>query len=254
MLQERSLPPEQDMHKKRTSIIWELSKEDFTLLIKNCRTIAEVLNFFGLLNKGGNYRTLKKRLQEENISIAHFQPRTIKTKGKLVLQEMLTENSPHSRHNIKKRIMKENLLEYKCAECESEPIWNNKPLVLILDHINGISNDYRIENLRFLCPNCNSQTNTFAGKNSHYHVMMVSKEFKEETPRYCQLCGNLLKRNQKCYCSIECLKLDARRVEWPSREQLEQDINSMNWCAIGRKYGVSDNAVRKWAKQYQIVF
>jgi hypothetical protein len=44
-------------------------------------------------------------------------------------------------------------------------VWNNKKLVLHIEHINGISNDNRIENLCFLCPNCHSQTDTYGGRN-----------------------------------------------------------------------------------------
>lgn len=77
----------------------------------------------------------------------------------------LVENSPHGRSIVKRFIIKNNLIEYKCEQCKCDPIWNNKKLVLVLDHINGINNDNRIENLRFLCPNCNSQMDTFCGKN-----------------------------------------------------------------------------------------
>lgn len=58
-----------------------------------------------------------------------------------------------------------NYTEYKCAICGQEPIWNGRELVLTLDHINGINNDDRLDNLRWLCPNCDRQTQTFGGKN-----------------------------------------------------------------------------------------
>ena len=71
-------------------------------------------------------------------------------------------------HNVSlKRIIDDNLIEYKCQECGLKDSWNNKMLVLHLDHINGISNDHRLENLRFLCPNCHSQTDTYTDKNSY---------------------------------------------------------------------------------------
>lgn len=72
-----------------------------------------------------------------------------------------------SRAGIRKRIIDDNLIEYKCQECGLKDSWNNKMLVLHLDHINGISNDHRLENLRWLCPNCHSQTDTYTGKNSY---------------------------------------------------------------------------------------
>lgn len=56
-------------------------------------------------------------------------------------------------------------LEYKCAFCGNTGEWLGQKLTLQLDHINGKNNDYRIENLRFLCPNCHSITPTYAGKN-----------------------------------------------------------------------------------------
>lgn len=79
--------------------------------------------------------------------------------------EVFVEDSTYSRCNIKKRIIRKNLIEYKCSLCPTEDMWQGKPLSLHLDHVNGVNNDHRIENLRFLCPNCHSQTETYAGKN-----------------------------------------------------------------------------------------
>jgi hypothetical protein len=72
-----------------------------------------------------------------------------------------------TRSGIRGRIIKENLLPYKCQECGLEEYWNGKKIVLHLDHINGVNNDHKIENLRFLCPNCHSQTSTYTGRNSY---------------------------------------------------------------------------------------
>ena len=67
--------------------------------------------------------------------------------------------------NQVRSLINENRLEYKCAECGNRGEWLGKPLSLQLDHINGKNNDHRIENLRFLCPNCHTQTDTYSGKN-----------------------------------------------------------------------------------------
>src|SRR5687768_5680423 len=69
-----------------------------------------------------------------------------------------------SRHNLKQRILREKKLPYICTICGNIGEWNGMRLVLHLDHINGINDDDRLENLRFLCPNCHSQTDTYAGK------------------------------------------------------------------------------------------
>jgi hypothetical protein len=69
-----------------------------------------------------------------------------------------------SRAGMRKRILRENLMEYKCNECGISE-WKGKKLSLHLDHINGDRWDHKIENLRFLCPNCHSLTETYTGKN-----------------------------------------------------------------------------------------
>ena len=80
-----------------------------------------------------------------------------------------------------------------------------------------------------------------------------SANAKSVEPKYCKVCQSTLQHKEKLYCSRECKHLDApRKVERPDRSQLESDISNMSFLAIGRKYGVSDNAVRKWAKQYGI--
>ena len=74
------------------------------------------------------------------------------------------ENSSYSRHSVKARIKAKKLIDYVCGICGIEPMWQGKPMTLILDHINGINNDNRIENLRFVCSNCDSQLPTYKNR------------------------------------------------------------------------------------------
>lgn len=69
---------------------------------------------------------------------------------------------PKSRGSLKRLYF---TLDDHCSECDLPPLWNGKKLVMVLDHINGVNNDNRKENLRLLCPNCNSQSDTFSGRN-----------------------------------------------------------------------------------------
>lgn len=80
-------------------------------------------------------------------------------------EAVFVENSTYARHLIKKRILKQDLIKYECFICGLGPIWNNHPMPLILDHINGINNDNRLENLRFVCSNCDTQLPTYKSKN-----------------------------------------------------------------------------------------
>ena len=84
---------------------------------------------------------------------------------KFPLEKVFVENSSYPRHCLKKRILNNNLLKYICDCCGIGPEWRGNPMPLILDHINGKNNDNRIENLRFVCSNCDSQLETYKSKN-----------------------------------------------------------------------------------------
>lgn len=73
---------------------------------------------------------------------------------------------------------------------------------------------------------------------------------KARPPRFCKLCGLVLQKKCKKFCSSSCAKFVSRKVARPTAEQLIEDRKSLSITRIGAKYGVSDNAIRKWAKQY----
>ena len=84
-------------------------------------------------------------------------------------EEVFVENSDYARHHIKRRVIKEELVTYKCFNCGNTGEWMGKPLPLILDHINGVNNDNRVENLRFACSNCDSQLDTYKNRRGKKH-------------------------------------------------------------------------------------
>lgn len=153
----------------RISKVYQISENEFRELIKTSYSYCDCARKLGLSTAGANaYNQLKKRINELNCDISHFS----QTKAaniastKYELQDILIKDSCYTnRTQLKKRILEAHLLEYKCALCGNEGIWNGQPLTLQIDHINGINNDNRLKNLRFLCPNCHSQTETFSGKN-----------------------------------------------------------------------------------------
>ena len=148
------------------SKVYSISDDDFRKLVANSSTYSDCLRALGLGTNGGSSTDiLKRRIKELDCSTEHFQGRGGGARTKYDMKDILIEHSNyHNISSLKNRLVKEGYLEYKCANCGIKE-WFGKPLPLQLDHINGIHDDHRIENLRFLCPNCHSLTETYAGKN-----------------------------------------------------------------------------------------
>ena len=150
--------------------IYKLTDNEFIDLVKSSLNISEVLFKLGYTTAGNSwgYGQVKQRMKDLKLSGADFRGKTAivnRTKSLEVNPEKLfSENSKHTRRVLRTHIIRHNLLPYVCACCGIKE-WNGKTLSLELDHINGINNDNRLENLRFLCPNCHSQTSTYGAKN-----------------------------------------------------------------------------------------
>lgn len=153
----------------RTSPIWTThTDEEFINLFHSCETLTELLTQFGLEFKGGNGKTLRSRCEALGLDYDKkaYNGRHVVgvSKWSLPYEQLFCENSQAPRHSVKRVILRDKLLLNKCAICGIPPEWNGRPLTLILDHINGVSNDNRLENLRLVCGNCNSQLDSHAGK------------------------------------------------------------------------------------------
>lgn len=151
----------------KSSKLDSISDEQFIELVKSNDCYSDIVKAIGLDSNGSyNHTKVKNRVQKLNIDITHFYKngKSPYLNRKLTLEEVLVVNSTYTRANLRRRIIKLKLIEYKCFICNLDS-WNSNKLSLVLDHINGVPNDNRIENLRFLCPNCNSQQSTFAGRN-----------------------------------------------------------------------------------------
>lgn len=150
--------------------IYKLSDEQFVELLKKSSTISEVLFKLGYAVKGNSwgYSQVKRRMDDLNLDYSIFKGKSavIKTNklNNVKKEDILKENCKHQRTVLRRYVIKNNLIPYKCAICGCTE-WQGKTLSLELDHINGVNNDNRLENLRFLCPNCHSQTSTYGSRN-----------------------------------------------------------------------------------------
>jgi hypothetical protein len=90
---------------------------------------------------------------------------------RIPLAELLLK--PRTRRTVKKYLLEAGILVNVCELCGLSE-WRGKPLTIQVDHRNGIRDDHRFENLRMLCPNCHSQTDTFGARNLKRLRGMVS--------------------------------------------------------------------------------
>jgi hypothetical protein len=151
------------------------TQEEFILAWLTSKTLGAVAKKLGCNRSGGGYVVLRAAAQQLNLSTDHMIEYGLNTAPSyngnkfIPLSEILVENSTYTNlARLKIRLLREGLLEVKCyAEDCGLTEWKGKPISLQLDHVNGNNFDHRIENLRLLCPNCHSQTETFAGKNKN---------------------------------------------------------------------------------------
>ena len=155
------------------------------------------------------------------------------------IEEYFQDNVSRTGHTTRDKIIRENLLEYKCAICGNKGIWRGKAITLEIDHINGKHLDNRLSNLRFLCPNCHAQTQNFRGKNIH----------KEKQINKCKNCG--IQINKGSILCVKCAGKARRLPNRPSLEQLQKDIEKSNYSQTAKKYNVSFTCIKKWIKEYQ---
>jgi len=147
------------------------SDEEFRQIVANSYSYSDCLRAVGLGTSGGSSTdTLKRRIKELECDISHFNRGKNKNKTsnnvKYTLEEIMVKDSNYANMTrLKLRLVNEGVMEYKCEICGNTGEWNGYPLSLQLDHIDGNNRNHTKENLRFLCPNCHSQTKTFAGRN-----------------------------------------------------------------------------------------
>ena len=240
------------MPSKKTSLLWNTPKEKLEQAVKESNFYREVGEKLDIVIHAGVYKTLKNVLKYHKIDYTHIQNNKIpKNKGNFDLSKFenhLTENSKISRSKLKNILIDKGLLEYKCNDCGLGNVWNNKKISLHIDHKNGINNDNTLNNLRFLCPNCHSQTDTYCAKNFRKSIdkCVHCGKYVEAGYLRCADCKHI--PTEKDIQS----KIEQRKVkDRPDLAQLEKEVLELGKEGTGRKYGVTGNTIKKWIKQYK---
>lgn len=209
-------------------------------IVKNSKTQTECLRKLGLRAAGGNFNTLKKYLKKYNINVDHFNPDEVRNEklnkltkeSTIKLDDILIQESSYNRSRLKERLYVSGIKVRNCELCGQGEEWMGKKMSLIIDHINGVWNDNRIENLRIVCPNCNATLPTHCGKN------FKIKTHKEDMRK-------VFTKNKEDYYK------GRRKTERPDYNILMTEIENLGYVQTGKKYNVSDNTIRKWVKYYQ---
>lgn len=215
------------------------SDEELASAVKKADCLAGVCHILKLYKCGASYNVLNRNIVRLNLDTGHWESRQ---KRRIIrpIKEIIVQHSPYlgSTDALKKRLINASLLEYKCYNC-SIVEWNGEKLSLQLDHINGDRYDNRLENLRLLCPNCHSQTSTYAGK-----------RHKLDTKNQCIDCKTAVaKKSERCKSCAA--KLQPTKINWPDFEELLKMLEQFSFAKVGRMLGVSDNAVRKRIKNHK---
>lgn len=225
------------------ALIDKYTKEELQNIVEHSSSLKEVVDKLGYsTHSGSNSKTVKTRLDKYGIDYSHFQG-----VGKVERnpENIFIENSTASQQTLRRWYKKGNYTPYKCSICGMEPIWQGKELTLILDHINGQNHDDRLENLRWVCPNCNQQLETTGFKGNKYEeVKRIKKRY------YCIDCGKeISSQAERCQDCVIKIQMKVPKEDRPTREQLKNLIRNMSFVEIGRRYNVSNSAIRKWCKK-----
>jgi hypothetical protein len=217
---------------------------------------AEALRKLGVRAAGGNHRTLRKYVEIWRIPTGHFDPDRARNEAlrrePIALERILVEGSSYSRSHLKARLFKHGLKVRRCELCGQGELWQGTRMSLILDHRNGIADDNRLANLRIVGPNCAATLDTHCGRQNKL----------ERDSRLCLHCHHEFwpAYASQSYCSRHCAlhrkgewraRPVARKVDRPPHNHLLREIRTLGFAGTGRRYGVSDNAVRKWLLAYE---
>lgn len=215
---------------------------------ENSYSLAGMLRYLGLRPAGGNYDLLRLNITRLGIDTNHHTGQAWNRENYRDLESLKTKDS------IRKNLLRDR--GHRCELCLIDS-WQGIPLTFEMDHIDGNRFNHSIENLRILCPNCHSQTDTYRNKkrinsveplNSYNIKELFAVEVRVLQQKLCpqEGCEKLITLR-----SVNCKKhaVKPTKINWPSNTELETMLEVSNYSRLAKILGVSDNAIRKRLKK-----
>lgn len=227
-------------------------KELIEEFINKSTSWAQVCRHFDIKPAGGTQSYIKKMAIKYSLDFSHFTGQnwnlgrsSINKKDAL---ESCKKDTFVQSHNLKERLIRDG---YKKAACEKCGIskWLNEPVVLELDHKDSDHYNNEFSNLQILCPNCHA-LETRKRRKERAKCSTV-KKYNESKVEHGRKRISILQSTGIDGRTLIKDRLNTRKVERPTLPTLEKDVDSLGYSATGRKYGVSDNTIRKWIKWYK---
>jgi transposase len=214
-------------------------------------SLADAIRRIGLRPSGGNHVTVRRYAERWRIPIEHLRIGGTYPRGgrkPTPLEEVLVRGSTYHRAGLKRRLYETSLKTPLCELCGQSEEWRGSRMALILDHVNGDATDNRLANLRIVCPNCNATLATHCGRNKPRGRPAIP----------CLQCGDSFRprKQDQRFCSQACSSAHtgrlSRRADRPPLEVLLSLVAAEGYEAVGRHFGVSGNAIRKWLRRYGV--